>query len=99
MRPEECRDEFRPKYAHILGELEAIVPEDPRLKEGHDRLVADVDRVGKEFDAVMHKQATGDAAGFARAAERANRAWAATITSMTQWLAEANIAEANDSTA
>jgi hypothetical protein len=89
MTREEYRDDFRPAFSRILGQLEATRPNAPAVEERHQRLVAELQRLMDGFDAAAQKADNGDQVGYQRSIVRLNAAWAKTISSMLQWLNEA----------
>jgi len=65
MSPNEYREEFRPAFMRILGQLEAGRPESPEIATRHNQLVRELQGLVAEFDTAMAKaeKATGQATG------------------------------------
>jgi TIR domain len=89
MRPQDFREEFRPRMMRILGSLEATPPASPQLRPRHEKLVANLDGLMHEFDDAVIRFERGDQLSYTRSIARLNAAWAQTLEDNLSWLQNA----------
>jgi hypothetical protein len=90
MTTDDYRDEFRPAFFRILGQLDATKPPTSAIEDRQKQLITEMQRLLEAFDTAMRKAESGDAAGAQRAITRLNAKWGQTIVSMRDWLIEAS---------
>ncbi|WP_448639717.1 toll/interleukin-1 receptor domain-containing protein [Geodermatophilus sp. URMC 63] len=87
--PADYRDEFRPTFTSIIGEVRGNRPPRKDLQPRHDQLVDELRKLLAALDSAVEKADRGDVAGFQRAVERYNKAWSGLVISTLQWLESA----------
>jgi hypothetical protein len=77
--------DFQPKFQRLLGQLETVQPP-PEFVKRHGELVESLDSLGREYDAVLQKAASGDIAGLKLGIQKLNSNWARVLRSHLDWL-------------
>jgi TIR domain len=80
---------FRPDMMRILGALEATPPDSPSLREWHERLVKNLERVVRQLEDAIDRLERGEQVEHEYSIKRLNDAWADTVKSSLLWLQQA----------
>jgi hypothetical protein len=83
---DDYRNDFRPAYLTILGELKGSRPPRADLQPRHDRLVEELRKLLDELDQASRKADEGDLQGYQRAITRCDRQWSKLVVSSVEWL-------------
>lgn len=83
---EDYRNDFRPAYLMILGELKGNRPPRADLQPRHDQLVEELRKLLDELDHASRKADKGDLRGYQRAIQRCDRQWSKLVVSSVEWL-------------
>jgi TIR domain-containing protein len=85
----EYRDDFRPRFNKVLGQLQEVSPPTSELVEHHRELTERLSYLLEQFDALASGSDEPGSSSHLRRAARLNAAWTDAITSTREWFDEA----------